>query len=161
MTAEATDLGFPLRAARDLDGLDPMACTAQELAELLFDLRDLAAAVAHARKRAEQAFVLLGENVTHPQLGEFKIRRAKTRKQWDHPLLAWQVAKHAVEHRVPDEDGVVDTAEDAAVAALLECAGVSYWRVGELRKRGIDPDAYCEVQDDGLTVELPGRELGR
>ena len=134
-------------------------CSALELAELLYALRDVAAAVGHVRKLAEAELIRLGENVDHPVYGLFEIRRAKSRKAWDHSLVAWKVAAEAINRREPNDDGEIEPAEHAAVAAVLDAAGIGYWRVGVLRDLGLDPDAYCDVQDDGHTVQLPARDL--
>lgn len=140
-----------------LAGLDP-----EELAELLVQLRDVIAAAQHAKRQAEAAFLSgldpRARSYEHPVLGEFLIRKAKSRKEWDTPRVAWLVAKHGVEARRPDPDGAVEPPEHAAVAALLECARLE-WRVTALRGIGIDPDAYCEVTEGAYTVQLPARDL--
>ena len=40
------------------------------------------------------------------------------------------------------------------VTALRECAGISYWRIGALRDRGLDPDEFAETTSEARSVRI-------
>lgn len=65
------------------------------------------------------------------------------RKAWDHPAIASKVAARAC---CNDDGEIVFGLEigDRIAREILATAGIGYWKVGELRARGIDPAAYCE-----------------
>lgn len=163
MTALDVTISIPeMTAAVDATGDQLGHHSALELVDLLVELRDLTAAVTHLRKRAEAELIGLcgGPGKIDSPHGEVQIRKAKTRKQWDHPLVAYRVASEAIARREPDDDGALEPPEHTAVAAVLDAAGIGYWRTGALRDLGLDPDTYCEVVDDGYAVQLPAREVG-
>lgn len=132
--------------------------TARELAQLLWWLRDVKAAAQHAYKAAEAEFCALGENVDVPGYGEFVVRRSRPRKNWDHPMLAQRVVRAALERKEPDpETGEIPPEHVVATAALLSCARME-WRVTAVRDLDIDPDRYCDHDDEWTTsVQLPAR----
>lgn len=150
----------PADAAVDLDEIRRSTARfdADYCAAMLLNLRDLAAALSDAQIAVRARMVELlgaGGELELPGHGLFKVRKVSDRKEWDHALVAYRVAAHAVAHRTPDEDGSVERPEDVAVAAVLDAAGISYWKVGELKSRGIDPDTYCTKTTKGFTIELP------
>lgn len=63
-------------------------------------------------------------------------RNSTDRRNWQHHDLARMLVKHREDDIAHPQD-VVDV--------LLQAAGVSYWRVTELRKAGLDPDEWCET----------------
>lgn len=68
--------------------------------------------------------------------GTAEIRAGAKRKNWDWTLLADAVVEAAMEQGESPKD------------ALIDCVGVTpshNWRVGALRKRGLNPDDYAEV----------------
>lgn len=80
-------------------------------------------------------------------IGTFEKAPAVSRKSWDHPLLAQKIVAKALDSRqIDSETGEVEDRAEVATKALLSTAGISYWRVGEVKKLGIDPDQYCDKE---------------
>jgi hypothetical protein len=72
-------------------------------------------------------------------LGIFEKRTAATQTVWEHEALAMAVVDAAMER------GDIAHPHDVA-RVLMDCAGISYWRVGDedrgLKRYGLDPDAF-------------------
>lgn len=66
--------------------------------------------------------------------GTAEYKGGTKRTHWDTPLLAGKVVTEAMEQGEHPQE------------ALVACAGIGYWRTGELRKRGIDPDQFSESE---------------
>jgi hypothetical protein len=137
-----------LAGAADLPGL----------AALLASVRRARATLAFLESEVETAVAaLMGSNVVViPEVGVLERRGGKKRTEWDHARLASLLAvRVADQRRVDPETGEIlprppgRLAQDV-VDELLACAGVSYWKVGELRARKVDPADFCE--------EGPGRQ---
>lgn len=82
-------------------------------------------------------------------IGVIQRRGGSKRKQWEHDALAKQV----IDTHMTDTDGEVP---DPWVVRdwLLEAAAVGYWRVGVLKKLGIDVDDYCATEPGRPTVQI-------
>jgi hypothetical protein len=128
------------------------------LAALLASVRRARATLAFLESEVETAVAgLMGSNVVViPEVGVLERRGGKKRTEWDHARLASLLAvRVADQRRVDPETGEIlprppgRLAQDV-VDELLACAGVSYWKVGELRARKVDPADFCE--------EGPGRQ---
>lgn len=83
-------------------------------------------------------------------VGTFTKTRGTKRKNWDHARAAAVVAARAA-------DGVMEQVPPAVLAdlvmrELLACAGVSYWRKGEMKRRHIDADKFCEPEEGTPSV---------
>jgi len=137
-----------LGAAADLPGL----------AALLAAVRRARATLAFLESEVETAVAgLMASNVvTIPEVGVLERRGGRKRTEWDHARLASLLAVRVADQRRVDPDtGEIlprppgRLAQDV-VDELLACAGVSYWKVGELRARKVDPADFCE--------EGPGRQ---
>jgi hypothetical protein len=77
-------------------------------------------------------------------------RKTATNVTWKHADLASSVLVAAL----VDENGELPSEPVQAVGVrvrdfLFKCAGIAYWRKGELKELGIDPDEYIS--------SLPGR----
>lgn len=81
---------------------------------------------------------------------EKKWSPASTR--WDSDYVMPRLAAAALDERILDkETGVIEPAEQAAMRIFREAAGVSYYRVGALKRLGIDVDNARE-QEGGRWV---------
>lgn len=89
-------------------------------------------------------------------IGVVEVKKRSDRKAWDHDRLTDLVVARAIDERVLDEEtGEYEREATAVAKALRDCAGISYWKVTGLRKRGIDPDEFCETTPGRVAVILP------
>lgn len=82
----------------------------------------------------------------------FEKKQGAQRKSWDHKGLANVVAKRIVETSIDLDTGEVLRSPAEMIAAAFEFAGVSYWRVKELQKIGVNADSYCEVGEGKTNI---------
>lgn len=77
----------------------------------------------------------------------FEKKMGSTRKAWDHKSLARLVADRMTSLSIDLDTGEILKSPTELIAESFEFAGVSYWRVKELQKIGVNADAFCEVLD--------------
>lgn len=87
--------------------------------------------------------------------GQFKVHRRTQRKKWDHDALVQDVLE------VAETDAGEDLTARDAVRELRECIGFGAGKVGGIKARGLQVDQYCEVTEDGHSIELPPRDHGQ
>lgn len=86
------------------------------------------------------------------EVGVLEKRGGKKRKSWDHEGVASRVVS---EIRVDKETGEVrDPSPQEVANALVEAAGINYWKVSSLRDLGIEPSEYCEESPGRVTVQI-------
>lgn len=121
-----------------------------ELAQVYHDVNMIldAARTLQAHVAATLAERMKDKRLEVPGLGVFERRTSVSRKSWDHPRLLAVVAKEALDKRVVDEQtGELQEAPDEAIVRVIhKAAAINYWRVGELRQMGLDPDTYCDTE---------------
>lgn len=85
------------------------------------------------------------------EVGGFRKTSGKKAAEWDHPMIASALAARAADDFGGEPPAVF--ANDVA-QRVLSCAGISYWRKGDLKKNGIDPSRYSTEREDerGPTV---------
>lgn len=104
---------------------------------------------------AELAALMPSKVVELPGLGTLERKGGKDRKAWMHDdLFRVLLARSRDERRADPETGEYESPEEAAVRVIRECAGVGYWRVEPLRKRGLSVDEYCTSTPAPPTVIL-------
>lgn len=132
------------------------------LAILLASVRRARATLAFLESEVETlvANLMASNVVVIPEVGVLERRGGRKRTAWDHSRLASMLAARiADQRRVDPETGEVlarppgRLAQDV-VDEVLACAGVSYWKVGELRARKVDPAAFCEEEPGRATVGI-------
>jgi len=133
----------------------------QFLAALLLDLRNLKHLLAIVYKSAEQALIRSLGDRRNLETGDglYEVRRSMKRTGWDHDEL-WRhvVARARDERRVDEATGEYESESEAIARVLFRCARPS-WRLTALRDMGLDPDEFCKVEPDALSVQLPARRL--
>lgn len=129
--------------------------TADAACLLLWDLRE-------ARKRLAEieAFVeahtarRLSRRRTEVAGFVAEVKGGNDRKAWQHDKLAWDVCRPLA----VDATGTVDDAAAVLIGLVrdrfLNCASIAYWRAGQLRQLGLDPDDYADVTRGRRTVAL-------
>lgn len=107
----------------------------KEVSELLESLKD---------KMAE----LMGEAPEYSANGFFfEKKMGSSRKAWDHKALSHVVAKRLVESSVDLDTGEILKSPTEMIEEAFAFAGVSYWRVRELQRIGVNADSFCEVNE--------------
>jgi hypothetical protein len=103
---------------------------------------------------AERVVLETGEKRLETPYGLVERMPGVVRKAWQHDRVAYKVADKA----------------DDPVKAILDAAGISYWRTTVLRQFGLDPDEFCDVERGpaklkivrtnatGASEEAPGRK---
>lgn len=82
-----------------------------------------------------------------PTGGSFMVRHGKDRKEWNHRALAL----HLVDVTLAESG---EFSPEAVTLALLEAASVAYWRVGVMKKLGIDLDDFCASSPGRTTIQI-------
>lgn len=132
-----------------------------DLVHLLCDLRELRAGLAEFTKDVERDLMALADTKRFvvDGIGEITVRKATTRREWDHSGLTRKLVALALDERILDEEtGEFEPAYEAVARVLGECARPE-WRVTPLRARGVPIDEYCVETDGGYQVQLPSRRV--
>lgn len=91
---------------------------------------------------------------TETRFGLVEVSKRRNRK-WDNDEAVKHVVARALDERqVNQETGEVEPSWVAVARALRECAGISYWRVGALKERGLDPDEFAETTSEAKAVTI-------
>ena len=91
---------------------------------------------------------------TETDYGLVEVSKRRNRR-WDHDEVTKHVVSRALDERHIDPDtGEVEPSWVVVTRALRECAGISYWRVGALRDRGLDRDEFAEVPSESSSVRV-------
>lgn len=143
--------GALMAAAGDLAGLATLFASVRRVrATLAFVEAELETAVAGLMPSATVAVA---------GVGVLERRGARKRTAWDHPRLASLLAARVGDRRFDPATGEELVRPPAVLAQdvadeLLACAGVSYWKVSELRARHVDPASFCEEEAGRTTVGI-------
>lgn len=131
----------------------------EALGRTLIAARGLAGAVSDYARRIEGAMAdqMQSKLVVIENVGAFERRKAKDRKAWDHKAIARELVRVANDERIDKLTGEVRMSEGDAVAhTIISCAGISYWKITDLKGRGIDPDEFCESTPGRVSVVVVG-----
>ena len=134
------------------------------LAGVLADLRDHRQDVARVYDEIEQWVIHQAgdRRIEVPNLGVVEIKSSVRRTGWMHDdLFRSVIARLADEPGVfydPEEGCLLPTSQMASnvVSVLREVLSPS-WKVTGLRKIGLDPDEYAQVDEKHWNVQLPPR----
>lgn len=127
-----------------VDGSPDVNEAAQALLQLNLAKRDVGAAY----DSLSFAFGNLIGNEKELQLDNGAVIEKKVsyeRRAWQHKDLSRAVADKLVKMSVDVETGEVLQDTPQLIAEALACAGISYWKVAEVSRLGIDVDNYCEA----------------
>lgn len=131
------------------------------LAALLAAVRHTRATLAFVESEVETllAKAMPSATLAVEGVGVLERRGGTKRRNWDHPRLASLLAARVGDRRFDPGTGE-ELARPPAVLAqdvadeFLACAGVSYWKAGALKARGLDPAAFCEEEAGRATVGI-------
>lgn len=131
------------------------------LAQLLHTVRQCRATLAFVESELETnlARIMPASTIAVAGVGVLERRAGKKRTSWDHTRLASLLAARVGDRRFDPATGE-ELARPPAVLAqdvadeLLACAGLSYWKTGALKARGLDPGQFCEEEAGRTTVGI-------
>jgi hypothetical protein len=148
---------------RELLIIDEVATRASK-AEQLSDLVDLYVQLDDFKKQfkivlddiANKAINLMG-NVPEVTASNGMVVEQKSgapRKAWDHQNIADLVARRIVANSIDMDTGEVLLSNTDQIKALLNYAGVGYWKVKALADLNINADNFCEVGEPSTTLAI-------
>lgn len=68
------------------------------------------------------------------------------RKKWDTPSLINVVVEKIIEEAIDPETGAIEVPPMMLLRRAFDYVGISYWKVKELEKIGVNADRYCEKE---------------
>lgn len=77
----------------------------------------------------------------------FERKPGTVRKAWDHKALSSVVARRLSSMAIDLDTGEILKSPEEMIQEAFNFAGVSYWRVKELNKIGVNADSFCEVSE--------------
>lgn len=90
------------------------------------------------------------------EYGLVEITKRRNRK-WDHEELVRHLTRVALDRREIDpETGEIVSRPtwEIVTEALVDCAGIGYWRIGALKDYGLDPDEFAETTSEARSVQI-------
>lgn len=153
-------LAVDAEAVFDLEH-DPKTATPEDYVRLLVAIRETRSNLSTLTHRIERELLaVMGDRrFVVEGVGEVICRKATKRTKWDHHALMMRVVARALDERILDASSGEYESEGSAVARVMEACARPNWRVTALRELGIDPDEWCEVDEDAWSVQLPGRDI--
>lgn len=131
------------------------------LAALLHTVRQSRATLAFVESELETnlARIMPASTIAVAGVGVLERRAGKKRTSWDHTRLASLLAARVGDRRFDPATGEELSRPPAVLAQdvadeLLACAGLSYWKTGALKARGLDPGQFCEEEAGRTTVGI-------
>lgn len=105
----------------------------------------------------QQLSVAMGNNSEYAHAGfSFEKKQGAPRKTWDHNALAGLVSQRLVDLSVDLDTGEVRQSPEELLREMLNYMGISYWRVKELSKIGINADQFCEQGEPKTNIIIKG-----
>lgn len=129
-----------------------------EIDGLVAELVETRQAIADLRETERQLVDTIHETATkrkvETEFGLVEITKRRNRK-WDHEDLVRHLTRVALDRREMDpETGEIVSRPtwEIVTNALVDCAGIGYWRIGALKEYGLDPDEFAEVTSESRSV---------
>jgi hypothetical protein len=118
-----------------------------DLSGLLLLLQDLQKEVGQHTASTEATIVnLMKEKTIQTPYGTFEKVTSSSKQTWDTPMVLHALAREALDRRDVLDSGEIKTPAEVIVKAVLDCASVNYFRLGELERYGIDGREYRQVE---------------
>lgn len=126
----------------------------EDIASLVADLEYFKREVSEL---LEQSKTVLGDRMgSLPEMSTehyvFEKKQGAQRKSWDHGALSSVVADRLVAMSIDLDTGEILKSPSQMIRDAFAFAGVSYWRVKELQKIGVNADSYCEVGEGKTNI---------
>ena len=133
---------------------------ADEIEAFVADLIETRQAIADLRETERQLVDMIHEvsskRKIETQYGLVEVTKRRNRK-WDHEDLVRHLTRVALDRREMDpETGEIVSRPtwEIVTNALVDCAGIGYWRIGALKDYGLDPDEFAEVTSESRSVAI-------
>jgi hypothetical protein len=128
--------------------------TTEQIAGALYGLDQAKREIGELLERAKDRLIAdMGEAQEMKLQGHtFEKKVGAPRKSWDHKTLADVVSTRISDMSIDMETGEVLKTPKEMVEQMIEFCGISYWRVKELSKIGINADNYCEVGEPKTNI---------
>lgn len=120
-----------------------------DMAELVLILSEAKSEISDMLEMSKMRFIeLMGNQEQYDFEGvTFEKKYSIPRKTWDHKALADVVSSRIVDMSVDMDTGEVVKTPQEMLAEMVKYTGISYWKVKELEKIGINANNYCETGD--------------
>lgn len=120
-----------------------------DLAELLIALSEAKGEISEMLEMTKMRLAdLMGnEDLYNFEGVTFEKKYSTPRKTWDHKALTNVVSTRIIDMSVDMDTGEVIRTPQEMLAELVKYTGISYWKVKELEKIGINANNYCETGD--------------
>jgi hypothetical protein len=128
------------------------------LAETLISLDKTKKEISELLDRTREVLVQLMGELPELQYNGFVLEKknGSPRKSWDHKALTEIVSNRIIDMSVDMDTGEIIKTPQEMLTEILEYTGISYWRVKELSKIGINADQYCEVGEPKTNIIIRG-----
>lgn len=129
---------------------------AEEVAEIIDLLEDIKNDLKFVRSDIEKTFItIMGDTYQVESGGHvFSVSSSAPRKAWDHESLKKAVVERLSQLAINQQTGEVELTPAQAVDRVLEYAHVDYWRSKQLKELDLNPDMFCTVGEEKLTVRI-------
>lgn len=131
--------------------------TVEELTEQLLDTRERIAQLRdHERMLVGEIHATATQRKTETRFGVVEVSKRRNRR-WDHDELVRHLTRVAMDRREVDPatgELLSRPTWEVVTEALIDCAGIGYWRIGKLQDYGLDPDEFAETTSDTQTVQV-------
>lgn len=125
-----------------------------DLAELLIVLSEAKSEISEMLEMTKMRLAdLMGnEDLYNFEGVTFEKKYSTPRKTWDHKALTDVVSSRIIDMSVDMDTGEVIKTPQEMLAELVKYTGISYWKVKELEKIGINANNYCETGDSKANI---------
>lgn len=125
-----------------------------EIAELLLILSEAKTEISDMFEMTKMRLAeLMGGNDLYDFDGvTFEKKYSTPRKTWDHKALTDVVSSRIIDMSVDMDTGEVIKTPQQMLAEMVKYTGISYWKVKELEKIGINANNYCETGDSKANI---------
>lgn len=128
------------------------------LAQTLASLREAAAALSDAARDVEAHLAeAMGDDkeMKVEGIGTLERKASPVKPRWEHERLLPRIAALSRDERIfREETGEIEGEAEAAVRVLAEVASIAYYRVGELKKRGLDAKEFRDQDGWRTTIRI-------
>jgi hypothetical protein len=101
----------------------------------------------------ETLATFMGDDVEFAHSGySYERKSGSPRKSWDHKALTREVTSRLVDSATDMDTGEIVKSPQELMVSLLDIVGVSYWKVTELSKIGINADNYCTLGESKTNI---------
>lgn len=163
----STDVPFDVTAANKIalqiyDSVDPAikSETLEEVAVAVAALDRLKREISDLLEQGKNVLARIMDDTPEATVSgiHFEKRVGAPRKSWDHAGLTVNVAQRLCDKAIDFETGEITKSPIEIAQEMMKFAGVSYWKVKELAKLGLNADNFCEVGEPKENIIITTKE---